>query len=43
MGELQPLQWEDVDLDANLIHFRRSWDRKAMREKPYEQTTIAFR
>jgi integrase len=29
LGELQALQWEDVDLDANLIHVRRSWDRQA--------------
>jgi integrase len=29
LGELQALQWEDIDLDANLIHVRRSWDRHA--------------
>jgi integrase len=26
-GELQALQWQDIDLDQNLIHVRRSWDR----------------
>jgi len=26
LGELQALQWEEIDLDANLIHVRRSWD-----------------
>jgi integrase len=26
-GELQGLQWGDIDLDNNLIHIRRSWDR----------------
>lgn len=25
-GELLALQWEDIDLDANLIHVTRSWD-----------------
>jgi integrase len=29
LGELQALQWEDVDLAANLIHVRRSWERQA--------------
>jgi integrase len=29
LGELQALQWDDVDLTANLIHVRRSWDRQA--------------
>jgi integrase len=28
LGELQALQWEDVDLAANVIHVRRSWDRQ---------------
>jgi integrase len=27
-GELQALSWTDIDLEANLIHVRRSWDRK---------------
>jgi integrase len=26
-GELQALRWDDVDLDSNLIHVRRGWDR----------------
>jgi integrase len=25
-GELQALQWEDIDLHTNLIHVRRGWD-----------------
>jgi integrase len=29
LGELQALQWDDIDLPANLIHVRRSWDRQA--------------
>jgi integrase len=29
MGELQALDWEDIDLHANLIHIERSWDRSA--------------
>ena len=29
MGELQALDWTDIDLEHNLIHIRRSWDRKA--------------
>jgi integrase len=29
LGELQALQWDDVDLTANLIRVRRSWDRQA--------------
>ena len=29
MGELQALDWTDIDLDLNLICVRRSWDRKA--------------
>jgi integrase len=28
-GELQALQWDDIDLDTNLIHVRRTWDRQA--------------
>jgi integrase len=28
LGELQALQWDDVDLNTNLIHVRRSWDRQ---------------
>jgi len=28
-GELLALRWEDVDLDGNLIHVARGWDRKA--------------
>jgi integrase len=28
-GELQALQWDDVDLDLNLIRVVRSWDAKA--------------
>jgi integrase len=28
-GELQALQWDDVDLHANLIHVRRGWDARA--------------
>ena len=27
LGELQALDWADVDLEQNLIHVRRSWDR----------------
>jgi integrase len=29
LGELQALQWDDVDLTGNLIQVRRSWDRQA--------------
>jgi len=29
LGELQALQWDDVDLNTNLIQVRRSWDRQA--------------
>lgn len=29
MGELQALDWADIDLDHNLIHVERSWDRQA--------------
>src|SRR5579862_7564285 len=29
MGELQALDWADIDLEHNLIHVRRSWDRQA--------------
>ncbi len=29
LGELQALQWDDIDLSTNLIHVRRSWDRQA--------------
>jgi integrase len=29
LGELQALQWDDIDLEHNLIHVRRSWDRQA--------------
>jgi integrase len=29
LGELQALQWDDVDLTANLIHLMRNWDRHA--------------
>ena|SRR5579862_553779 len=29
MGELQALNWADIDLEQNLIHVRRSWDRQA--------------
>jgi integrase len=29
LSELQALQWDDVDLHANLIHVQRSWDRQA--------------
>jgi integrase len=28
-GELQALQWDNVDLTANLIHVRRGWDARA--------------
>jgi integrase len=28
-GELQALQWDDIDLTTNLIHVKRSWDRQA--------------
>jgi integrase len=28
-GELQALRYEDVDLDAGLLHVRRSWDPQA--------------
>jgi integrase len=28
LGELQALQWDDVDLNANLIHIKRNWDRQ---------------
>jgi integrase len=27
LGELQALDWTDVDLEQNVIHVRRSWDR----------------
>ena len=29
LGELQALHWNDIDLDHNLIHIQRSWDRTA--------------
>jgi integrase len=29
LGELQALQWDDIDLTTNLIHITRSWDRQA--------------
>jgi integrase len=29
MGELQALDWHNVDLEQNLIHIQRSWDRTA--------------
>lgn len=29
LGELQALQWDDIDLASNLIHVKRSWDRQA--------------
>jgi integrase len=29
MGELQALDWADIDLDHNLIRVERSWDRQA--------------
>ena len=29
LGELQALQWDDIDLKTNLIHVRRNWDRQA--------------
>ncbi len=29
LGELQALQWDDVDLNTNLIHVKHSWDRQA--------------
>jgi integrase len=28
LGELQALQWDDIDLTTNLIHVKRSWDRQ---------------
>jgi integrase len=28
LGELQALQWDDIDLDSNLIHVRQGWDRQ---------------
>jgi integrase len=28
-GELQALAWDDIDLELNLIHVRRNWDRRA--------------
>jgi integrase len=28
-GELQALQWADIDLQANVIHVRRGWDARA--------------
>jgi integrase len=28
LGELQALQWEDIDLAGNLVHVRRNWDRQ---------------
>jgi integrase len=28
-GELQALQWDDIDLDTNLIHVRQGWDTQA--------------
>jgi integrase len=27
-GELQALQWDDIDLQTNLIHVHRNWDRQ---------------
>jgi integrase len=27
-GELQALDWDDIDLETNLIHVRRNWDRQ---------------
>jgi integrase len=27
-GELQALEWQDVDLENNLIHVRRAWDQR---------------
>ncbi len=33
-GELWALRWEDVDLDAGVIHVRRSWDPKAGEIEP---------
>ncbi len=29
LGELQALQWDDIDLTTNLIHVKRNWDRQA--------------
>jgi integrase len=29
LGELQALQWDDIDLTGNLIQVKRSWDRQA--------------
>ena len=29
LGELQALNWNDIDLEHNLIHVQRSWDRQA--------------
>jgi integrase len=29
LGELQALQWADIDLDNNLIHVRQGWDRQS--------------
>jgi integrase len=29
LGELQALDWNNIDLDQNLIHIERSWDRSA--------------
>jgi integrase len=28
-GELQALQWDDIDLQTNLIHIRQGWDARA--------------
>src|SRR5262249_57591421 len=28
LGELQALQWDDIDLTTNLIHIKRGWDRQ---------------
>jgi integrase len=37
-GELQALGWDDVDLDENLIHVRRNWDRHAGFVAPKSQS-----
>jgi integrase len=29
LGELQALQWDDIDLNGDLVHVRRNWDRQA--------------
>lgn len=39
-GELRGLRWEDIDLDAGLIHVRRGWDAK---EGPIEAKTRSGR